>query len=104
MSFVQNVNFEAITGRTITRRLPAVRGISSIPRLVAASISMTSTALPARISVHDSHTPQGSATGLSEDRQFRAAARMRATVVLPDAPMSAENVAVSGAGLFQCIL
>src|ERR1700692_1025669 len=54
-----------------------------MPRLVAASISITSTAFPARISVQDSQMPQGSATGLSDERQFNAAARMRATVVFP---------------------
>ena len=58
-----------------------------MPRLVAASISMTSTALPARISVQDSQTSQGSAVGRAAVpmglRQLRAMARMRAMVVLP---------------------
>src|SRR5882762_1980638 len=72
-----------------------------MPRLVAASISRTSTALPARISVQDSQIPQGSATGWSAERQFSAMARIRATVVFP---MSAENVAVSDPFLLDRIL
>ena len=58
-----------------------------MPRLVAASISMTSTALPARISVQASQMPQGSAWGVQAEPivrwQFSAMARMRAMVVLP---------------------
>ena len=55
--------------------------------LLAASISITSTAFPALISVQLSHTSHGSAVGLSADpiafRQFKAIARMRAIVVFP---------------------
>ena len=58
-----------------------------MPRLVAASISMTSTELPERISVQDSQTLQGSAVGRTSEpmalRQLSAMARMRAMVVLP---------------------
>ena len=58
-----------------------------MPRLVAASISMTSTELPARISMQDSQTSQGSAVGRTALpmglRQLSAQARMRAMVVLP---------------------
>jgi hypothetical protein len=58
-----------------------------MPRLVAASISMTSVALPWRISMQESQTPQGSGVGRwrvpISVRQFRAWATMRAMVVLP---------------------
>jgi hypothetical protein len=60
-----------------------VRLVENVDLEAVASISITSTALPARISVHDSQIPQGSATGLSDERQFKAAARIRATVVFP---------------------
>ena len=52
-----------------------------MPRLEAASISITSTAPPAVISRQLAHTPQGVAVGPL--MQFRQRARMRATVVLP---------------------
>ena len=58
-----------------------------MPRLVAASISITSTALPWRISMQESQTPQGSGVGRLSRADFGAAvqrlATMRAMVVLP---------------------
>src|SRR6185437_3024401 len=61
--FVEDINLKAVPGGAVTRRFAQFTD-SSMPRLVAASISMTSTEFPARISVQESHTPQGSATGL----------------------------------------
>ena len=52
-----------------------------MPRFEAASISMTSSEVPAAISLHESHTPQGS--GVGPFTQFRAFARIRAAVVFP---------------------
>ena len=52
-----------------------------MPRLLAASISMTSTVPPAVISLQLAHTPQGVAVG--PWMQLRQRARMRAMVVLP---------------------
>ena len=52
-----------------------------MPRLEAASISITSTEPPAAISLQLAHTPQGWLVG--PFTQFRQRARMRATVVLP---------------------
>ena len=52
-----------------------------MPRLEAASISSTSTELPAAISVHEGHFPQGATVG--PWAQFSALARIRAVVVFP---------------------
>src|SRR5205823_4603460 len=52
-----------------------------MPRFEAASISITSTAPPAAISMQLAHTPQGWLVG--PEMQFRHRARMRATVVFP---------------------
>ena len=63
VGFVENVNLVAVARRAVAGGSRSSR-ISSMPRLVAASISITSTALPARESrVQESQTPQGSATG-----------------------------------------
>ena len=50
-------------------------------RLLAASISMTSSAVPSDIETHASQTPQGVAVGPST--QFIALASIRAVLVLP---------------------
>jgi len=55
----------------------------STPVLEAASISMTSRALPLAIEVQSSQVPQGSGVGPSELRQLRERARMRALEVFP---------------------
>ena len=55
--------------------------ISSIPRLLAASISITSGAAPLAISVQTSQSPQGSPSFAFG--QFSALAKMRAMLVLP---------------------
>ncbi len=55
--------------------------ISSIPLLLAASISITSISVPAVIALQCSHSMHGWL--FSPLSQFRALARMRATVVLP---------------------
>src|SRR5271169_3133850 len=52
-----------------------------MPRFDAASISSTSSEVPAEISRHESHVPSGSAVG--PFTQFKALARIRALVVLP---------------------
>ena len=73
---------------------------------MAASISITSTALPARISVQESHTPQGSATGLlsaaraAVQRHCQDAGDCR----LADSAMAAEDIAVRDALLRDRIL
>src|SRR5438309_2178667 len=74
-----------------------------MPRFVAASISITSTARPSRTSTHESHVPQGSATGFSAERQFSAIADAR-DGRFADAAVSAKNVAVRDAALFQRVL
>ena len=55
--------------------------MSSIPRLEAASISITSSDLPAAIVRQFSHSPHGSPE--TPAPQLRALARIRAVVVLP---------------------
>ncbi len=55
---------------------------SSTPRLLAASISTTSSAVPLVMATQASQIPHGSGRGPSV-RQFRHFARMRATEVLP---------------------
>jgi hypothetical protein len=55
--------------------------MASIPRLEAASSSITSSERPAAISVHDVQRPQGSPS--SGAAQLRALARMRAVEVFP---------------------
>src|ERR1700712_2344433 len=55
----------------------------SMPRLLAASISMTSMSSPRAIAVHELHLPQGLGVGASNFSQFSALARMRAIDVLP---------------------
>ena len=55
----------------------------STPVLEAASISITSRALPAAMEVQSSHTPQGSGVGPSLAMQLSERARMRALEVLP---------------------
>ena len=55
----------------------------STPVLEAASISITSRALPLAIEVHSSQVPQGSGVGLSLLRQLRERARILALEVLP---------------------
>ena len=63
VGFVEDVDLVAIPcGRY--RAASRSSRISSMPRFVAASISITSTAFPARISVQDSQMPQGSGVGL----------------------------------------
>src|SRR5207253_11243795 len=52
-----------------------------MPRFEAASISMTSSEVPAAISLHESHTPQGS--GVGPFTQFSALAKILAAVVFP---------------------
>ena len=49
----------------------------------AASISITSSAVPAAMVVHNSQLPQGSGVGLSLLWQLSERARMRALEVLP---------------------
>ena len=55
--------------------------MSSTERLEAASISITSSELPAAIVRQDSHSPQGVSVGPLT--QFRERARIFATEVLP---------------------
>jgi len=55
--------------------------MSSIPRLLAASISTMSISEPSSAARQRSHVPQGSARGPVS--QFRALAKTRAVVVLP---------------------
>ena len=55
----------------------------STPVLEAASISMTSRALPLAIAVQSSQVPHGSGVGPSLLRQFRDRARILALEVLP---------------------
>ena len=55
----------------------------STPVLEAASISITSRALPAAMEVQSSQTPQGSGVGPSAPMQLSERARMRALEVLP---------------------
>ena len=55
----------------------------STPVLEAASISITSRALPAAIEVQSSQVPQGSGVGPSLATQLSERARMRALEVLP---------------------
>src|SRR5712672_163015 len=59
-----------------------------MPRFEAASISITSSELPEAISLHESHTPQGS--GVGPFTQFSAFAKIRAAVVLPT-PLSCND-------------
>ena len=76
-----------------------------MPRLVAASISMTSTALPARISVQESQMPQGSGVGRSARADLVAAVQRHGQDAgdggLADAAVAAEDVAVRDAVLRQ---
>ena len=55
----------------------------STPGLEAASISITSRAVPVAIVVQSSQVPQGSGVGPSLFRQLSERARMRALEVLP---------------------
>ena len=55
----------------------------STPVLEAASISITSRAMPAAMAVHSSHWPQGSGVGSAPAMQLSDRARMRALEVLP---------------------
>ena len=78
-----------------------------MPRLVAASISITSTELPARTSTHDSHTPQGSGVGLSA--LHRAAAiqghgQNAGNGGFADAPVPAEDITMRNPLLIDGIL
>ena len=74
-----------------------------MPRLVAASISMTSTALPARISVQLSQTSQGSGVGRAAAADGVAAVQRHGQDAgdggFADAAMAAEDVAVGDAVL-----
>ena len=103
VGLVEDVNFVAVAGGGVARGVAQLAGTSSMPRLVAASISMTSTALPARTSVQDSQVSQGSTVGRAAEpmglRQLRAMARMRAMVVLPIPRWPAEDVTVGDAVL-----
>jgi len=56
---------------------------SSMPRLLAASSSTTSSSRFSRMATQASQTSQGSDVGPSLRRQHRALARSRAEVVLP---------------------
>ena len=66
-----------------------------MPRLVAASISMTSTELPERISVQASQVPQGSAAGTTSASTRNGR--------LTDAAGAGEDVAVRDAVLRECV-
>jgi ribulose-5-phosphate 4-epimerase/fuculose-1-phosphate aldolase len=76
-----------------------------MPRLVAASISITSTALPARISVQLSQTSQGSAVGRFSEPIGVAAVERHGQDArdgrLADAAVAGEDVAVRDAVLGQ---
>src|SRR6266851_2710119 len=77
----------------------------STPLFDAASISCTSTLVPAVISLHASHTLHGAAVGaLTHERHL---ARMRAAVVLPTprAPVERKKVAPgTRAANYRCFL
>jgi hypothetical protein len=60
----------------------------SMPRFDAPSISTTSTDVPAAVSMHESHLPQG--VGVGPSVQFRALASILAVVVFPT-PRGPEN-------------
>src|SRR5260370_21362895 len=60
-----------------------------MPRFEAAWISITSSEVPAAISLQESHSPQGSAVG--PFAQFIALARIRAAVVFPT-PRAPEKI------------
>ncbi len=65
---------------------------------------MTSTALPARISVQDSQTPQGSGTGLILGAAVQGHGQDAGDGRFADAAMAAEDVAVGGASLLDGVL
>ena len=69
-----------------------------MPRFEAASISMTSSEVPAAISLHESHTQQGS--GVGPFTQFSAFARIRAAVVFPT-PRAPEKMYACATRLFR---
>src|SRR5438046_413086 len=60
-----------------------------MPRFEAASISITSSEVPAAISLHESHSPQG--FGVGPFTQFNAFARILAAVVFPT-PRAPEKI------------
>ncbi len=76
-----------------------------MPRFVAASISITSTELPARTSTHDSHTPQGSGLGWSVAAAIQRHSENARDGRLADATMAAEDITMRNAllldGIFQ---
>ena len=69
-----------------------------MPRFEAASISMTSSEVPAAISLHESHTPQGS--GVGPFTQFSALAKILAAVVFPT-PRAPEKMYACATRLFR---
>src|SRR6266849_2388450 len=71
-----------------------------MPRFDAASISITSSEVPAAISLHESQSPQGS--GVGHFTQFMAFARILAAVVFPTA-RPGENIRVRHAVVPDCI-
>src|SRR5271166_1425256 len=73
-----------------------------MPRFEAASISITSSEVPAAISLQESHTPHGS--GVGPFTQFSAFARMRAAVVFPTPRAPEKNVRVRHAIVLDRVL
>src|SRR5579859_7755380 len=72
-----------------------------MPRFEAASISITSSEVPAAISLQESHSPHGSAVG--PFAQFMAFARIRAAVVFPT-PRAPEKIYACATRLFLIAL
>ena len=73
--------------------------ISSIPRLEAPSISITSRLRPAEISRHAGHLPQGAAVGPSW--QLSARARILAQEVFPTPARPGKKIGVGKAVLLD---
>ena len=99
---VEDVDLVLVAGGAVAAASRSSR-ISSMPRLVAASISMTSTEWPEGISVQDSQMLQGSGVGRTSDpmalRQLRADGEDAGDGGLADAAVAGEDVAVGDAVL-----
>ena len=82
VAFIHHVHLPARLHRGKAERSIRSRMLST-PVFEAASISITSSAVPAAIVMHSSQVPQGSGVGPSLLRQLRERARIRALEVLP---------------------
>ena len=79
MRFIQNIDFEAIPSWTVARSFTQFADF--IDTAIGGCVDLDHiNRISGPDSVQDSQIPQCRVTALSEDRQFSAMARMRATV------------------------